>query len=141
MARDPKDLHCWQLAHALRGEVHRLCRHELVERDFKFCNGFRDAAGSVCRNLAEGFVRFDSGWIVQFFGYALASLAELIDYLYECGIRGVLDDKELERLLDRAEHVKATTTKFMKPHIAKSRDKSKRGPRRPEPPAPQADSP
>ena len=130
MARDPKDLRCWQLAHALRVEVNRLCQHQLVARDFKFCNGFRDAAGSVCRNLAEGFVRFESGWIVQFFGYALASLAELIDYLHECELRGVLDDKELERLLDRAEHVKATTTNFMKPHIRKARDEKKGSQRR-----------
>jgi hypothetical protein len=55
-----------------------------------------------------------------------------MDYLHECGKRGVLTDQELARLLDRAEHVKATTTNFMKPHIKRSRDKGKGGPRQTE---------
>jgi four helix bundle protein len=124
-AKDPTDLRCWQLANELRGQVNRVCEHPRVANDFRFCEGFRDAAGSVCRNISEGFARFDSGWIVQFFGFALASLAEVKDYLYESETRGIIDKAEFERLLDRCEHTKATTTKFMKPHLAKVRNKSK----------------
>ena len=61
----------------------------------------------------------ESGQIVQFFRYALASLAEVKDYLTECEERGVIDSVELARLADRCEHTKATATKFMKPHLTK----------------------
>jgi four helix bundle protein len=88
--------------------------------DFKFCSGFRDAAGSVCRNISEGFARYKPGEIVQFFRYALASLAELKDYLGQCRTRGAIDDAELARLLDRCEHAKATALNFKKPHEQKT---------------------
>jgi four helix bundle protein len=118
-ARDASDLHCWRLADRLRSDVLGLCGREQISDDRKFCAGFCDAAGSVCRNLAEGFARYESGGIVQFFRYALASLAELKDYLKECEERGVIDSAELASLVDRCEHTEATATKFMKPHLAK----------------------
>ena len=117
--RDPNDLHCWRLADQLRSDVLGLCGREHVSDDRRFCTGFRDAAGSVCRNLSEGFARYESGEIVQFFRYALASLAEVKDYLKECEERGVIDAAELARFVDRCEHTKATATKFMKPHLSK----------------------
>jgi four helix bundle protein len=63
---------------------------------------------------------------VQFFRYALASLAEVRDYLKECEERGVIDAAELARLVDTCEHTKATATKFMKPHLKKQRSKRSR---------------
>jgi four helix bundle protein len=127
--RDASDLHCWRLADRLRSDVLGLCGREDVSEDRRFCSGFRDAAGSVCRNLAEGFARYESGEIVQFFRYALASLAEVKDYLKECEERGVIDAAELARLVDRCEHTKATATKFMKPHLTKLRSKKSRRPK------------
>ena len=115
--RDASDLHCWRLADQLRSEVLGLCGRAQISDERKFCTGFADAAGSVCRNLAEGFARYESGEIVQFFRYALASLSELKDYLKECEERGVIDAAELARLFDRCEHTKATATNFMKPHL------------------------
>jgi four helix bundle protein len=128
-ARDASDLQCWRLADRLRSDVLGLCGREQISGDRKFCTGFADAAASVCRNLAEGFARYESGQIVQFFRYALASLAEVKDYLTECEERGVIDSVELAGLVDRCEHTKATATKFMKPHLSKSQ-RSKRS-RRP----------
>ena len=117
---NPRDLRCWQLADALRTEVIAICSNKPIAADFRFCDGFRDAAGSVCRNIAEGFARYESGDIVQFFRYALASLAEVQDYFIECGARGVVPAAEVARLLDRCEHTRATTLKFMKPHLRKA---------------------
>ena len=122
----PKDLRCWQLADAVRTEVIAICANKQVAADFRFCDGFRDAAGSVCRNIAEGFARYESADIVQFFRYALASLAEVQDYFVECGTRGVIAQAELARLLDRCEHTRATTLKFMKPHLRKASSASRR---------------
>jgi four helix bundle protein len=128
-ARNPGDLRCWRLADELRRDVLGLCRREEIRGDRRFCTGFSDAAGSVCRNLSEGFARYESSGIVQFFRYALASLAEVNDYLQECEERGVIDAAELARLVDRCEHAKATATKFMKPHLTRMQ-RSKRPKRR-----------
>ncbi len=127
---DHRQLQCWQLGDSLRAKVIALCEHRRVANDFRFCDGFRDAAGSVCRNLAEGFARYESPHIVQFFRYALASLAETEDYLSECRARGVIDDTTLDQLIDLCGHTRATTLKFMKPHLqkaARSRQSSRRG--------------
>jgi four helix bundle protein len=113
---DFRELQCWQLANSLRQEVIALCETEQAASDFKFCGSFRDAAGSVCRNIAEGFSRYRSGEIVQFFGYALASLAEVQDHLEECRARRLVPEAELARLSDLAEHTRATALKFMRFH-------------------------
>ena len=111
-----QDLECWRLADELRTEVHAICRKPSAVTDRRFCDNFRDAAGSVCRNIAEGFVRFKSGEIVRFFEYALASLGEVMDALIESHTRGLIDGVEATRLDDLANHVKATATNFMLPH-------------------------
>jgi four helix bundle protein len=116
---DFRKLQCWQLSHSLRREVHAICAKEGARDDRRFCDGFRDASGSVCHNIAEGFRRGGSAEIVQFFGYALASLAETQDYLEECVVRNLLDSPQHERLADLSEHAKATMINFIKPHEAR----------------------
>jgi four helix bundle protein len=123
---DHRNLQCWRLADALRSEVIAICEKKQVANDFRFCNGFRDAAGSACRNLAEGFARYESPDIVTFFRYAIGSLAEVKDYLTECRRRGAIDDADFTRLLDCCEHAKATALKFMKPHAQKARGRRPR---------------
>lgn len=113
---DFRDLQCWQLASSIREEVIAICANQRVAADFRFCNSFLDAAGSVCRNLSEGFARFESRQIVMFFGYALASLAEVQDHLEECRARHFIDQPQYEMLADRAEHTKATVLKFLRAH-------------------------
>jgi four helix bundle protein len=116
-----RELQCWQLADELRRDVHAICANSALSADRRFCEGFRDASGSVCRNLAEGFTRFHSGEIVQFFTYALASLAEVQDYLSESLVRDALSRARYDQLIDLSEHVKATATNFMRPHQRKPR--------------------
>jgi len=123
---DFRKLQCWQLSNALRKEVNAICSMEAVRHDRRFCDGFRDAIGSVCRNLSEGFRRGGSCEIVQFFGYALGSLVETQDYLEECVIRALIDAPTHARLLDLSEHAKATAIKFQKPHKARCK-KQRRG--------------
>ena len=96
---DFRELRCWQLADSVRAEVNAICAKAAVAQDFRFCNGFRDAAGSVCHNLGEGFTRYRSGDIVQFFTYALASIAEVQDYLVESCTRGAITQSDMARLI------------------------------------------
>jgi four helix bundle protein len=121
-----KHLQCWQLANALRVEVVAICEHPRVVGDADFCNSCRRAMSSVCRNIAEGFGRYESGEIVTFFRYALASLAEVQDHLEECRQRRFIEAAEFDRLWDIAEHTKATAIKFMKPHEARVRRRAGR---------------
>jgi four helix bundle protein len=119
MATKFTELECWQLADKLRQEVVAICALEEVTRRRRFCDGFTDAAGSVCRNIAEGFTRFDSAQIVQFFTYALASLAEVEDYLRECLTREFIPRGRFDRSLELLERTRAKTTRFMRHHKAK----------------------
>ena len=124
------DLRCWQLADSLRSDVIRICGQERVAKDFKFCDNFLDAAGSVCHNISEGFARYESPEILRFFRYALASLAEVQDQLSESRERKFIDPAAFDRYWDKSEHTKATMLNFMKPHQAKvleRRRKSNRG--------------
>jgi four helix bundle protein len=129
MAKHFKELQCWQLADELRTEIHALCEKESLKRDYRFCNSAREAAGSVCRNLSEGFDRFESAYIVQFFGFALGSLAEVQDHLVECKARKVLEGAEFDRVWDLSEHTRATIIKFKKPHQERlDRERTARAP-------------
>lgn len=110
------ELQCWQLAHDLRKEVIAICAKPDVRKDRRFCEDFVAAAGSVCRNISEGFERFVDGEIVRFFRYALGSLGEVQDDLCECTARRVIDQAQFDRLWDLSEHTKATALKFMQSH-------------------------
>ena len=92
------DLQCWRLADALRAKIIAMCARPHVARHFKFCDSALDSAASVCRNISEGFTRFKSAYIVQFFTYGLASLAEIQDHLIEAEARGFIDAAEKRRL-------------------------------------------
>ena len=87
-----------------------------VERHFKFCDGFIDAAGSACRNMQEGFDRRRSTYIVQYFEYALGSLKEVMDYLHESRLRKFIDTQRYEKALELAEHAKAKAINFKRSH-------------------------
>ena len=121
MVTSAKELECWQLADRLRTAVLAIRAHERVARHFRFCDGFTEAAGSVCRNISEGFHRGGSPSIVQFCGYALGSLGEVADYLHECHVRGFIDDARLADLLELGEHTRATTQNFRAYHERKAR--------------------
>ena len=120
------DLQCWRLANDLRTEVTQICAKSDVERHRKFCESFQETASSVCRNMAEGFDRFESPEIARFFGYALGSLAELQDHLNESLTRGFVDRQNFDRLWDIAEHTKATARNFARSHAARARNRRKR---------------
>lgn len=127
MAKSFEELECWQLADRLRKEVWEICKQEQVCRWFKFCDGFTDAAGSVCRNISEGFRRQGSPQIVQFFGYALGSIAEVKDYLIECLTREYITRERCDELLELLEHAQAKTLNFKRYH--ERRTKREKGPR------------
>ena len=121
-----KDLQCWRLANDLRTEVIQICANPAVAKHRRFCDSFQDTAGSVCRNIAEGFDRFESPEIARYFGYALSSLAELQDHFQECLTRDFVNRSEFDRVWDLSEHTKATTINFMRSHAARAKARRRR---------------
>ena len=66
--------------------------------------------------MTEGFDRFESAAIVQFFGYALGSLGEVEDYLRDCVKRKFIDQERFNRSLELAEHARAKMLNFKRYH-------------------------
>ena len=81
MARNFRELACWQLAFELSERVNRLLQSGPAARDFKFRDQLADSARSVPRNIAEGFGRFNPTEIAQFLDYARGSLDETENHL------------------------------------------------------------
>ena len=119
MAKKVEELQCWQLADRLRSEVIAICAQKSVSTHFRFCAGFTEAAGSVCHNISEGFARYYSAPIVQFFTYALGSLGEVEDYLRESLERKFISNERFLKDMELAEHTRAKTLKFMQFHERK----------------------
>ena len=134
MVRKAEELECWQLADKLRAEVIAICEQPKVARHFRFCDGFTDAAGSVCRNMQEGFDRRLSTYIVQYFEFALGSLKEVMDYLHECTLRKFIDTARFEEAMEIAEHAKAKAINFKRFHEDKlpAANRRRRNPGAPE---------
>jgi four helix bundle protein len=126
MATKFTELQCWRLSDELREEVNAICAQEQVTWRRRFCDGFTEAAGSVCHNIAEGFVRYESPQIVQFFTYALSSLAEVEDYLRECLTRRFITRDRFDKDLELLEHARAKTTRFMQHHKAREARRKQR---------------
>ena len=81
--RDHTELIAWQLADQLRSLVWRMTETGPASRELKFRSQLRDSISVVCRNLAEGFYRFDHPEFAQFTRIARGSLGETQDLLLE----------------------------------------------------------
>ena len=81
--KDHRELIAWQLADRLRGQVLKLVSSDPAANDLRFRRQIEDAAGSICRNISEGFYRFNPKEFRNFIRYAQGSLGELQDELQD----------------------------------------------------------
>jgi four helix bundle protein len=107
-ARTYRELEAWQLADDLRVGVIAFTASAPACRDFRFCNGIRDAAGSVCRNLAEGFGRRRPREFAAFVRIALGSLGEVQDQLLDARHRHYLNEGDYLHLWALSERIRQT---------------------------------
>ncbi len=77
-----EDLRIWQCARTLCKEIYVFTRREDFEKDFRFVQQIRAAAGSIMDNIAEGYGRSGSKEFVQFLYIAKGSCQEVISQLY-----------------------------------------------------------
>jgi four helix bundle protein len=92
--RRHRDIEAWQLAHEIRGRILELTKRPEVRRDFDFCDQAQRAAGSACRNIAEGFHRYGHAEFARFVNIALGSEGELLDCMDEARQKNYLGDAE-----------------------------------------------
>jgi four helix bundle protein len=105
-----RDLEAWQLADQVRRAFIELTSRQRVKRDFHFCDQSNRAATSACRNIAEGFGRFQHPDFARFVNIALGSLVELLDSTDEALERQYFDQAEYQRFNGLIERAKASST-------------------------------
>jgi four helix bundle protein len=112
--RSHRDIEAWRLAHDIRGRIVELTDRANVKKDFVFCDQARRAAGSACRNLAEGFYRHGHPEFAKFVNFALGSEGELLDCLEEAGQKNYVHGDELADLTRRIHHAMAAASGLRK---------------------------
>ena len=77
-----EDLMVWQNSRAVSKSIYTITRKPDFERDYRFVQQIRAAAGSVMDNIAEGFGRGGNNEFLQFLSIARGSCQELLSQLY-----------------------------------------------------------
>ena len=77
-----EDLRIWQCARTISKSIYTLTYHDNFEKDYRFVQQIRAAAGSIMDNIAEGFGRSGSKEFIQFLYIARGSCQEVISQLY-----------------------------------------------------------
>lgn len=81
--RDHRDLIAWRLANELRELVLQFTSEGPASRDFKYRDQVNDAISSVCRNIAEGFYKYEHPEFARYVRGARGSLGETQDLIEE----------------------------------------------------------
>ena len=97
MARDFKDLVAWQRANALRRAVWAAVARA-PDMDLRLRSQWSDAAGSVCRNIVEGFGRRSHREFARYLDQAISSLKEVEDCAIDADMRGHLNEQQTNEL-------------------------------------------
>ena len=77
-----EDLRVWQNARILCKIIYTLTHKEDFEKDFRFVQQIRAAAGSIMDNIAEGYGRGGNKEFIQFLSIAKGSTQEVLNQLY-----------------------------------------------------------
>ncbi|HVG84431.1 MAG TPA: four helix bundle protein [Vicinamibacterales bacterium] len=97
MARHFTELVAWQRAHALRTAVWEAVR-AAPGMDLRLRSQITDAAGSTCRNIAEGFRRRSHRDFARYLEHATSSLSELEDGILDARMRDHLSEAQVDDL-------------------------------------------
>jgi four helix bundle protein len=107
--RSHHDIEAWRLSHALRGRITELVRRPETRRDYEWCSQTRRAAGSACRNIAEGFYREGHTEFARFVNIAIGSQGELLDCLEEALQNGYVAKPEYAGFCNAIRHAMGVT--------------------------------
>ena len=127
MARDFRELICWQLSYELKCEVFAFTAIAPAAGDFEYRDQIRASSASSPANVAEGFGRFRPRDSARFFEIARASLMETQNHLIDGRDRGYLSDNLYFRLFNLARAALKATTNLMRSKQRHADDLDNRG--------------
>lgn len=93
-----EDLKVWQQARIINKEVYKFTRRPDFEKDYRFVQQMRAAAGSIMDNIAEGYGRGGNKEFVQFLSISRGSCQEVFSQLYRAYDVQYITDNEFEEL-------------------------------------------
>ena len=93
-----EDLMVWQNARAVSKGIYTITRKPEFERDYRFVQQIRAAAGSIMDNIAEGFGRGGNKEFLQFLSIARGSCQEVLSQLYRAYDVQYISEEEFDKL-------------------------------------------
>ena len=93
-----EDLMVWQNARAISKDIYTITRKPEFERDYRFVQQIRAAAGSIMDNIAEGFGRGGNKEFLQFLSIARGSCQEVLSQLYRAYDVQYISEEEFDKL-------------------------------------------
>lgn len=97
------DLEIWKSARELSKTIYELSLIPPFNKDYRFRDQIRAAAGSIMDNIAEGFERGGNKEFIQFLYIAKGSAGETRSQLYRAFDFGYIDKETFERLATLSE--------------------------------------
>lgn len=91
-----EELKCWQACHDLRGWVKEVVRTWPRDEKYDLVDQIRRSSRSSCRNIAEGFGRYNSKDNARFCKNSIGSLNETLDILIDAHQSGYITDEQLD---------------------------------------------
>ena len=95
-----EDLEIWQIARQLSIEVKEYSTNNNFEKDFRFRDQIRAAAGSVMDNIAEGFERGGNKEFIQYLYISKGSCGEVRSQNYRAFDFGYINEEQQNKIND-----------------------------------------
>ena len=108
-----EDLMVWQNARAVSKGIYTISHKPEFERDYRFVQQIRAAAGSVMDNIAEGFESGTDAKYINFLNIAKGSCSEVRSMLYVCLDRKYCTEEQFESLKSQAIHISSQLYKLI----------------------------
>ena len=114
IARNFRELAAWQRANELRLLCLELLKRPRVQANAEYRQQLKDAAGSVARNIAEGFGRFRPRQNAQYVRVSCGSAEEIMDLFIEGHECGYISDEEFPKYETAARRAIGTIKNYLK---------------------------
>jgi four helix bundle protein len=111
--RDHTELNTWKLSDELRIEVYRLTNLRSFKSAPDLARQLRNAAESVCANIAEGFSRYLPLDHARFLRTSRGSQSEIIEHLRAAVQRQLLTEADIETATTLARRARGACTKLI----------------------------
>lgn len=111
--REFEELEIWKEAREISKEVFRITQQTEFNKDYRFRDQIKSAAGSIMDNIAEGFERNGNLEFRQFLSIAKGSAGETRSQMYRAEDFGYISKQEREILNERIQKLSGKLGNFI----------------------------